>query len=550
METASLTPVPNRPSHGSENTIPNALSRAARRWPEEVGLVDFDRNRRMTYREMDERADRLAGALRGVGVQPGAKVAFILFNSHAIYECFFGIPRIGGINVPVNYRFSPEELLYVIEHSDSEVVIVEGRLLPALEKIRDRMTGVRKVIVFQPQGDMGPGDVEYEAFLAGADAAGPDVAVRAGDVANIMYTSGTTGHPKGCVITHGAYTGMAMVCAMELGAFGWSRRDKYLNITPSFHGGSWTFCLMAVMNGQLLVTLSTFEPDKVYRAIEAEKVTFTWMAAPMYAAMVSSPSRTRHDLGSLRIMASAAAPLTTALRQRVNECFPNVALVDWLGQTEQSCLVMGLSDPADVARKTACIGLPVALVEAAVVDDRGTRVKPGQIGELVTRSPFLMREYYKNPQATAEALRDGWFFTGDMALQDDEGYFYLVDRKKDIIITGGENVPSVTVEQVLYQLPEVLEAAVIATPHEKWGECVTAVIAPKAGSTLTEAQVTRHCRDSLTPYMIPRRIIFLPELPKISVGKIDKRRLRSMYSRAGMYGEEEAAGASLHAAAR
>ena len=540
-----MQPVPTEINHTLENTIPNALSRAARKWPDRIGLVDFDRNLRVTYRQMNERANRLANALRDIGVRQGDKVAFILLNSHAIYECFFGISRIGGINVPVNYRFSPEELLYVIENSDSEVMIVEGKLMPAIEKIRERMTRIRKVIVFEPLNETLAGDVEYEAFLAAGEPTDPGVPVRAHNVANIMYTSGTTGHPKGCVLTHGAYTGMAMVCALELGAFGWSRKDRYLNITPSFHGGSWTFCLMSVMGGQLLVTLSTFEPEKVYRAIEAEKVTFTWMAAPMYAAMVASPSRTKYSLGSLRVMASAAAPLTTALRQRVNECFPNVVLVDWLGQTEQSCLVLGLSDPADIARKTACIGLPVSLVEADVVDDQGRPVSRGQIGELVTRSPFLMLGYYKNPEATADALRDGWFFTGDMALQDDEGYFYLVDRKKDIIITGGENVPSVTVEQVLYQLPEVLEAAVIGTPDEQWGECVTAVIALKAGYALTEAHVTRHCRDNLTPYMIPRRIIFIPELPKSTVGKIHKRSLRATYSRANLYGEEEFAESSL-----
>ena len=521
-----------------ENTIPNALTRSAHKWPDRVGLVDFDLDLRMTYREMDERANRLANALSELGVARGSKVAFVLLNSHAIYECYFGIPRLGAINVPINYRFSAEELLHVIDDSDAEVLIVDGTLMPAINEVRARMQNVRKIIVYRPIQDMDPNDIEYEACLASASAVAPDVTVSATDVANIMFTSGTTGRPKGCIMTHMAYTSMAMVCAMELGAHRWSQQDKYLNVTPSFHGGSWTFCLMAVMCGNLVVTLRSFAPEKVYRAIEAENISFTWLAAPMYSAMTSSPPPANCDISSLRLLASAAAPLTTALRKRVVDCFPEVILLDWLGQTEQSCLVMGLTDPADIERKDACIGLPVALVQAAVVNDDGDPVERGEIGELVTRSPFLLREYYKNPTATAEALRDGWFFTGDMARQDDEGYFYLVGRKKDIIITGGENVPSVAVEEVLYELPEVLEAAVIGTPHDKWGECVTAFVVIKPDTEMTEEQISSFCRQRLTHYMIPRRIIFQPELPKSSVGKINKLSLRADFGSSDLYGSE------------
>jgi len=320
----------------------------------------------------------------------------------------------------------------------------------------------------------------------------------------------------------------AMACLVELGRLGWTRRDRYLNVTPIFHGGSWTFTLMAIMNGNVAGIVRRFNAERVLKAIERLQMTFTWMAPTMLRELANEAQATSAQPRSLRILGSAAAPITPETWARVKGAFPMAHLCNLLGQTEQASVVMALTDPEEIQHKgpDGSVGRPVLGVEAMVVDEAGGPVAPGTVGELVTRSAMLLREYYRKPAETAAAFQGGWFHTGDLVRQDEDGCYYVVDRKKDIIISGGENISSVEVEAALLEHAEIAEVAVVGVPDPHWGEAVKAFVVPRSGSSLSAEAVIAFARTRLSAYKVPKAVEMVESLPRNAVGKIVKRTLR------------------------
>jgi fatty-acyl-CoA synthase len=375
----------------------------------------------------------------------------------------------------------------------------------------------------------------YEDLLAQGSGASPDITVYDDDDAFIMYTSGTTGKPKGAVLTHKNQLMNAVNCLFEMSSeLHLLDHERGQFVAPLFHEAALALALVAFYINATLHILRFFEPEKIMRQIEEEKITITFMPPVMSTFLLNSVDVAAYDTSSLRLMISGAAILPTETRRQLNKAFPNVKLFDVFGQTELSPVTTMLK-PSQAEGRSASVGKPVINMEVRVVDDKDNDVAPGEVGEIAYRGPTVMKEYYKNPEATAETLRGGWFHSGDMVRVDDEGFVYVVDRKKDVIISGGENVYPAEVEDILYQHPKVLECAVIGVFDEVWGEAVMAVVVPKPGEDLTPAEIKDWCAANLAGYKKPKHIEFAEALPRNAAMKVVKGELRKQYGKSIRY---------------
>ena len=507
--------------------------RAERLFGGKTGVVDGAR--RFTYAEFGERSRRLAAALRGLGVRPGEAVSFLTYNTHHLLEAYYGVLQAGAVLNPINIRLHPNDVRYVLNHAESRALFFHQDFAAVVDGIRPALETVKTFVVLEPDGPAPGGAADYEAFLRDAAPLREDPEVDETAVAELFYTSGTTGRPKGVALTHRAlylHALNAIIANHE------TDESVMLHIVPMFHVNGWGAPHTITAVGGTHVMLRKVDPGEILRLIQAERVTDIRGVPAIFNAVVHHPDFGRYDLSSLRLAISGGAPPPPALVAAMLEKFGCDVYVGY-GLTETSPILTEARpkahlrhEPPDrqLERRTRT-GYAILGVDVRVVDEHGRDVPADgdAVGEIVARSNVVMDGYFKDPQATAEAIRDGWFHTGDMATIDSEGYVNIVDRKKDIIISGGENISSVQVENVLYAHPAVFEAAVIPVPDDRWGEVPKALVVLKPGEAATEADVLAFCRERLAGFMVPKSVEFLDALPKGGTGKILKGQLRDKY---------------------
>jgi long-chain acyl-CoA synthetase len=461
---------------------------------------------------MWDRCRRLVGALRALGVEEGDRVAVVSPNCHRYLELYQAVPGAGMVIVPLNQRHSDAELRYALEDSGAKVLFA-GR------PVGDVPDCVQTVI------DVGDA---YEAFIAGAAPADFPSSVSEDDLAGLFYTGGTTGAAKGVMLTHRNLVANAM--HMQL-CWPFGPDTCWLVVAPLFHAAGSIAVLSTVWNAGRHVLVPAFDPGAVLDLLERERVTATLVVPSMLAAINEEQIARPRDVSSLRLVSFGGAPSATETLRRARRAFPDAELMTMYGATETAPLVTAvrhLERRLDSPQARTC-GRPLVGVEARVVHpDSREPLAAGEVGEVAVRGPNVMLGYWEKPRQTADVLVDGWYHTGDLGRLDSDGYLYLVDRAKDMIVTGGENVYSTEVEDVLYRHPAVLEAAVFGVPDAKWGEAVHAVVVPRG--TVTADELIAHCRDSIAGYKVPKALDLRDEpLPKSGAGKVLKRELRAPF---------------------
>jgi fatty-acyl-CoA synthase len=508
---------------------------AARLFGRKVGVVCGED--RFTYREFNERADRLSAALLHLGVRKGDRVAYLSFNCHRLLEAYYGVPQIGAILLAMNIRLSPEELTYILNDAAPRVLCFDPEFIPLVEALRPHVQSVEHYISLRDAKPAWALEKFYDQLLAAAEPAYIDFReIDENSVAELFYTSGTTAYPKGVMLTHRNLYLHAFYTTIGLKG---SDRDVHLYTVPLFHVNSWGAPHIFTLLGGRHIILRKFDPLTVLDLVQREGVTRLQMVPAMAIALLNHPDFSRYNLSSVREVMMGGAPANTALIHEVEKKLPGCTAMGGYGLTETSPVISLArikehlaEDPEeeDLHRK-ATAGYALAGSEIRVVDLDGRDVAADgqQVGEVVVRGDVVMEGYWRQPEATADALRDGWFHTGDLATIDEEGYVLIVDRAKDMILTGGENVASAEIERVLYQHPAVLECAVIAIPDQQWGEVPKAILILKAGRQASEAEILDHCRKHLAGFKIPKSLEFIDTLPRGGTGKILKKVLREKY---------------------
>jgi fatty-acyl-CoA synthase len=481
----------------------------ARRTPDRCALKY--RGEDISYAAFDSRIGKVGGWLASRGIGPGDVVAVLMKNSAAFLELVFATSHVGAIFLPINYRLSADEVGYIVGNSGA-------RLLIADEECAAIAAGEAPVVFFG------------EAAQASAVSLAPDIAPapisprKPSDLMRLMYTSGTTDRPKGVMLT---YENMYWKSADQTLALGLNAETRLLVIGPLYHVGALDLPGIAVLwHGGLLSVHRNFEPEQALAAIEAEKLNAAWFAPVMTSSILTCPTRHRYDVSSLRWTIGGGEKTPEGRIRAFAEYFKNARYIDGYGLTE-SCGGDTLMESGREIEKIGSTGRALAHVEVEIRDEQGRRLPPGENGEICLRGPKVTRGYWKDPEKTAAAFFGDWFRTGDVGYLDDEGFLYLTDRKKDMIISGGENIASSEVERVIYELPEVHEVAVVGMPDERWGETPVAVVVLAAGATLTLPDLTSHCRARLGGFKVPKRLIIRDSLPRNPSGKVLKRVLRN-----------------------
>ncbi len=483
--------------------------------------------RRRSWREVGERVPRLAGALRVLGIADGAFVAALAMNSDRYVELFFAVPWAGGAFAPLNIRWSVAENDYALTDSKATVLFVDEHFLDQARELKQRLPGL-KTLVWMGEGPCPDGLLDYETLVA-AHAALPDANRSGEDLWVIFYTGGTTAHPKGVMMSHRG------LFVATLGYLAWLPQVEDLSfayVAGYFHFAGASALLYITMAGGTHVPLPKFDPVLVMQAISEHKVTNAVLVPTMINMLLAHPDFDRYDLSSLRTCVYGGSPMPEALMQQAMQKLPTWHFYQVFGMTETGgfATVLRWRDHLTAgpkARRLRSAGQPAFGNEVKIVLPDGSTAPADTLGEIVVKSDMLMSGYFNNPQATAAVLKDGWMHTGDAGTMDEDGFVYVADRIKDMIVTGGENVYSIEVERVLFLHPAVREAAVIGIPSERWGEQVHAVVVVKDGAEVTEAELDAHCRTHIGGYKVPRSYEFRREpLPVTPVGKVRKNVLR------------------------
>jgi long-chain acyl-CoA synthetase len=501
-------------------TIGDFLRRSAARDRAKTAFVLGEQ--RMSYGELDEQVTRCANALLAVGLARGDRVATLCNNSLEFLVAMFGIQRAGLIWVPINTGLGLDDVRYIIDHSEARFVLVDAMLLARAD--------LRVVLQDRPGRGWvleGEGDAAFGGFAAAVDAqpaTETEVEIHDRDVAQIMYTSGTTGRPKGVMQSHMSVVMVAMNNAIEFGLW----RDDVANASlPLFHAAQHALTCSVLAAGGTGIVMRSFDPAAMLDTIERERVTFLIGLPLMHQAMLDHPLRPGRVLSSLRLCLYAMAPMPeTLLRRLIAEFCPRYML--GTGQTEMYPLTVGFRPEEQLRRFGSYWGTSTLINDTAVMDDTGRLLGPGEMGEIVHRGPNVMEGYYKNPEATAESRAFGWHHTGDLGMWIDNQLMFK-DRKKDMIKTGGENVPSVKVEAVLLSHPAVANAAAVGLPHQRWIEAVTAFVMLKPGVQVDEETLIQYCKEHLGGFEVPKAIRIVDALPMTSTGKVQKHPLRDSY---------------------
>ena len=502
--------------------IGEVLARNARKYPDRpIFIIE---NQSWTYKEFNERVNCLANSLMELGVGKDDKVGVLFMNDIEIMESYYAIAKTGGVIVPFNFRLNGEELQYQIDYADVKVFILNSLFGPVIDPIRKDLPKVEHYIM-TGEGIL-EGALAYEDTLNKGGRDEPLVFIDDEDPAAILFTAGTTGLPKGAVLSHKNLSMMAGAIGTE---FRLPKGASQILVFPIFHSSGTVLTYATIYAGGtiVMVPLTKLDPETILGTIEKEKIYWGAMVPTLWNAVVSYPERHKFNLSSYKFAVSGAAPMPVEIKKRITELFPGIpGISDFFSQTETTTLTIP-SDPADTLINAATVGKdPILHIEVRLVDENDNDVPVGVPGEAVFRGPTVFKEYYKNPSETAKAFKNGWFHSGDVLKQDEDGYFYVVDRIKDIIITGGENVSTVEVENILSAHPKIYESAIIGVPHEKWGETVKAVVALKPEEEATAQEIIDFSREKMAHYKTPTIVEFVKELPRNVAGKILKFKLR------------------------
>lgn len=486
--------------------------------------------RRLTYQHLQNRVAKVAGALQKLGLNTNDRVAVLALNSDRYVELLYGIPWAGGIIVPLNFRLSPSELIYMLNDSGSTVLLVDDTTAEMLPEFVGKIETV-KHIIFMGERETPSGLRNYSDLVATADPIS-DVGRCNEDVLGIFYTGGTTGQPKGVMTTHNnMMSEIPMLTPQkELG----NRPMIWLTVTPIFHVSGAVPIYATIGFVGTSIPYPKFEPEDTMKVIEKHKATISFWAPTMVNMLIEHPKFGDYDLSSLTVLIYASSPMPLAVATKAMEKLPHVNFVHIYGMTETTGGVTWL-DPCyhvtdGALNRIKSGGQPVFNSEIKIVDAEDNEVLRGELGEIIMRGPLIMKGYWNKPEQTADTLRNGWMHSGDVGYMDDNGFIYIVDRLKDMIITGGENVYTVEVEHVIHQHPAVAMCAVIGIPDDKWGESIHAVVTLRDGQTASPDEVINYCREHIAHYKCPRSVTIRDEvLPLSSAGKILKRNLRAPY---------------------
>jgi long-chain acyl-CoA synthetase len=473
-----------------------------------------------SYRELEARVTRFANALAGLGVGRDDKVAVMLNNCPEFIVTFFACSYLGAVAVPVNIFYKERELEFLLRDSDAVALVATPAFAEFFSKIEETPPLFKWLVVTGPYGE----GLQFGELEAKASAEPLEVDVGEEDVAEILYTSGTTGVPKGTMLTQGNlfFHADAIIQVLQLAG-----DDRALMVVPMFHGYGITVMLCCFRVGTCFVLLDPFDAEEVFRVIAEHRVTFLPMVVAMYFMVYHHPEREKYDLSSLRIGISGASAMPAQLMRDCSSAL-NITILEAWGLTE--CSASATIQRMNMPYKEGSVGLAHPGVEVGALGDAGNLLGPNEVGELVIRGPLVMKGYYKRPEETEAALRGGWLHTGDMGYRDEDGYFFMVDRKKELVNVGGEKVFPREVEELMYTHPAIAEAALVPQPDAKLGEIPVAVVALKPGASLTEGELVEFLSSKLARFKVPRRVVIMESLPRNPIGKIVKKELVRMLS--------------------
>lgn len=518
-------------SHAGSDQVNSARTRLvsdvvrlqARRTPDKLAL-SYE-GQRDTYRALDLAIDQAANALRAEGIQPGDRVALLSHNNRAFVILRFAIIRAGAIFTPINFMLGAAEVAYILEHAEASLLICEDALCGVAEKAIETMKAPPRLRAFLRHEGTSPPEGWHAAdnWLSHDDTAPVHVIRGEDEPVQLMYTSGTEARPKGALLSSRALLAQYVSCAIDGGM---EADDVDLHCLPLYHCAQLDcFLTPDLYLGATSILLRAPDPARMLATIEAERVNKLFCPPTVWISLLCHPDFERRDLTSLRKGYYGASIMPVAIIEELSARLPGLRLWNFYGQTEMAPVATILK-PQDQLHKRGSAGVPAINVETRIVDDADQDVAPGEVGEIVHRSPQAMLGYHKDEAKTEEAFRGGWFHSGDLGYFDHDGFLYVVDRKKDMIKSGGENVASREVEEVLFAHPDIAEAAVIGLPDAKWIEAVVAVIVTRSGEPIALEEIHAHCGERLAPYKRPKRIVLMDALPKNASGKILKRELR------------------------
>lgn len=498
------------------NNLNENLRRSVSNFPDKYAYIYEGKS--VTYKELNQQVDRLAAGLSAQGFGKGDRVALILDNSPEFVIAYYGILRLGACVVPINPMFTQGEISYILDNSQAKAVIANVSVESKLSELTEKSKSIKLVIYVDAKNQEWTWERLMETFTLSFES--PFICQE--DLAVILYTSGTTGKPKGAMLSHRNLASNAESISKLIEMHD---EDRVIAVLPMFH----VFCMTISLNapiacGATVIILPRFSPLDVVSTIREKKGTLFVGVPTMYNFIYQLPEATAEDFLSVRLCISGGASIPIELLQKFQNKY-NVSILEGYGLSETSPLVA--INPLKGIRKPGSIGLDIPGVKTKVVDEDRKELSMGEVGELVVQGPNVMKGYLEMPEATAASLIDGWFYTGDLAKMDEEGYIYIVDRKKDIIIVGGYNVYPREVEEVLYQHPSIVETSVVGVPDEGYGEIVKAYIVVK-DEQITKDDIIHFCQDKLVKYKLPRQVEFLKDLPKNSTGKILRRELRQL----------------------
>lgn len=510
------------------------LRYAEQQFPKKKAVVCGDE--RLTYAQFADRVWRLAGAIRKLGVNPGDRVALLSGNCHRLLEAYYGVLEAGAVLLPLNIRLAPAELAFILNDSGAKLLFLQQQFMGMVDSFRHDVPDLKGFALLDgtPQANwLAPRN--YEQLLAEATPHRADVMkVNENSLAELFYTSGTSANPKGVMLTHRNIYLHGMNVGLN---FNTTKDTVELHTIPLFHANGWGVAHSLTFVGATHVMIPRFDPTEVFRLIQQERVQACSLVPTMATALVNCPERTKYDLSSLQRITIGGAASSPTLVREVEEklgctCYSGYGLTETSPVLTTAAAKPGMEWKSEERHiKQAMTGYPIPGVEIRIVDSEGKDVpRDGHsIGEIIARSDGVMQGYWNQPEASAKVLRDGWFHTGDMGTMNEDGYILVVDRAKDIIVSGGENISSLELEKTLAAHPSVYEAAVIPVPDSKWGEVPKALVVLKPGATATEQELLDFCRSRIAHYKCPRSVEFLDALPKTGTGKILKKDLRKKY---------------------
>jgi len=499
----------------------------AKKFPNTIALKDEKRS--YTYPEVNKRVNKLAHSLLSLGLKKGDKVAVLLENSIEIIEIYLSVAKTGIVIVPINFRLVGPEIEYIANNSDAQAFIVHDEFTSTVDSIKQNLKNIKsdKYIVV---GEKREGYLEYETFIQGASESEPEVVVEPKDTWILIYTSGTTGRPKGVVRSHESHIAFYFINAVD---FGFNEHDICMNVMPLCHINStfFTFTFTYIGASVYIHPARSFRSEEILKIIEREKITFISLIPTHYNLILNVPEEAKkHDVGSIRKLLCSSAPVRKSMKMEIMDFFPGVELYEAYGSTEAG--IVTVLKPEDQMRKLGSIGFESLGTDfVKILNEGNEEVGVGEVGELYSRGPMLFDEYYKLPEKTVSSFKGEWFSAGDMASRDEDGFYQIVDRKDNMIITGGEHVYPSEVEEIIGSHECVFDCAVIGLSDEKWGEKVVAVIIPKA--EVDEKTIMDCCREKMAGYKRPKKVIFIKEeeMPRTPTGKILHRILRERFSK-------------------